>query len=194
MRPRIHLTNSSKNWRNKNNRCAASTIRKNVIRAALNRLGKWLIKSDTIDVVVAVVRIGVIVTILAMLGSCSAQYHLKRAIAKDPTIANDTVIRVDTSVVTESIRAVDTLVVTDTITREIVREGVTIKVKRIHDTIRVDVVCPPDTIRVVAEIPVERVIYKDNPPKRSLMDRIEMVVFMVVLISIAMMVRRFLKG
>ena len=163
IRPRIHSTNSSKNWRNKNNRCVASTTRKNVIRAGLKRLGEWLVKNDTIDVVVAMVRIGVIVTILAMLASCSATWHLKRAIAKDPTIANDTIIRVDTSVVTESIRAVDTLVVTDTITREIVREGVQIKVKRIHDTIRVDVVCPPDTIRVVANVPVERIIYEQKP-------------------------------
>lgn len=163
MRQKIRLTNSSKNWRNKNNRCVASTTPKNVIRAALKRLGEWLITNDAIDVVVAVVRIGVIVTILAMLASCSATWHLKRAIAKDPTIANDTIIRVDTSVVTESIRAVDTLVVTDTITREIVREGVQIKVKRIHDTIRVDVVCPPDTIRVVANVPVERIIYEQKP-------------------------------
>ena len=194
IRPRIHSTNSSKNWRNKNNRCAASTTPKNVIRAALNRFATWLTKSDTIDVVVAVVRIATIVTILAMLSSCSAQWHLKRAIAKDPTIANDTVIRIDTSVVTESIRAVDTLVVTDTIMREIVREGVQIKLQRIHDTIRVDVVCPPDTIRVVANVPVERIIYKEQPPKRSLMDRIGEILFMVVLISIALMVRRMFKG
>lgn len=163
MRQKIRLTNSSRNWHNKNNRCVASITLNNVIRAALKRLGEWLITNDAIDVVVAVVRIGVIVTILAMLASCSATWHLKRAIAKDPTIANDTIIRVDTSVVTESIRAVDTLVVTDTITREIVREGVQIKVKRIHDTIRVDVVCPPDTVRVVANVPVERIIYEQKP-------------------------------
>lgn len=153
-----------------------------------------MVSNDAIDVVVAVVRIATIVTILAMLSSCSATWHLKRAIAKDPTIANDTVIRIDTSVVTESIRAVDTLVVTDTIVREIVREGVKIKLQRIHDTIRVDVVCPPDTIRVVANVPVERIIYKEQPPKRSLMDRIGEILFMVVLISIALMVRQFLKG
>ena len=163
IRARIHSTNSSKNWRNKNNRCAASTTPKNVIRAALKRLGEWLITSDAIDVVVAVVRIATIVTILAMLSSCSATWHLKRAIAKDPTIVGDTVIRIDTSVVTESIRAVDTLVVTDTIMREIVREGVQIKLQRIHDTIRVDVVCPPDTIRVVANVPVERIVYEQKP-------------------------------
>ena len=96
------------------------------------------------------------------LSSCGAQWHLKRAIAKDPTILADAIVRVDTTVVTQSIRAVDTLVVRDTITREIVREGVRIKVKRVHDTIRVDVVCPPDTIRVVAEVPVEQVVIREK--------------------------------
>ena len=95
--------------------------------------------------------------------ACGASWHLKRAIAKDPTILADAIVRVDTTVVTQSIRAVDTLVVRDTITREIVREGVQIKVKRVHDTIRGDVVCPPDTIRVVAEVPVEQVVIREKP-------------------------------
>ena len=94
--------------------------------------------------------------------SCGASWHLKRAIAKDPTILADAIVRVNTTVVTQSISVADTLVVRDTITREIVREGVQIKVKRIHDTIRVDVVCPPDTIRVVAEVPVEQVVIRDK--------------------------------
>ena len=135
-----------------------------------------------------------IIAFAVALSSCSAQWHLKRAIAKDPTIANDTIIRIDTSVVTESIRAVDTLVVTDTIMREIVREGVQIKLQRIHDTIRVDVVCPPDTIRVVANVPVERIIYKEQPPKRSFLDRLGHILFLVLLIAIALMVRQFLKA
>ena len=105
---------------------------------------------------VRLVAIGLIVQ------SCGASWHLKRAIAKDPTILADAIVRVDTTIVTQSIRAVDTLVVRDTITREIVREGVQIKVKRVHDTIRVDVVCPPDTIRVVAEVPVEQVVIREK--------------------------------
>lgn len=94
--------------------------------------------------------------------SCGASWHLKRAIAKDPTILAQAVVRVDTTIVTNEIKVVDTLVVRDTITREIVREGVKIKVKRVHDTIRVDVVCPPDTVRVVAEVPVEQVVIREK--------------------------------
>jgi len=127
-----------------------------------------------------------------VLQSCGAQYHLKRAIAKDPTIAKDTIVKVDTTIVTNEINVVDTLIVSDTIVREIERDGVEIKIQRIHDTIRVDVVCPPDTIELLKEVKIPQVIYKEAPRKRSVFDHIEMIVFMVLLISIALMVRRFL--
>ena len=130
----------------------------------------------------------------SMMSSCGASWHLKRAIAKDPTIAKETIVRVDTTIVTNEIRVVDTLVVRDTITREIVRGGARVRIQRIHDTIRVDVVCPPDTIRVVAEVPIDRLIYKEKPPKRSLLDQLGMILFLILLISIALMVSRFLKG
>ena len=128
------------------------------------------------------------------ISSCSPQYHLKRAIAKDPTIAKDTIVRVDTTIVTTERRVVDTLVVRDTITREIKSNGARVRVQRLHDTIRVDVVCPPDTIRVVAEVPVDRIIYKTKAVKRSLLDQLGVILFLILLISIALMVSRFLKG
>ena len=126
--------------------------------------------------------------------SCGASWHLKRAIAKDPTIARDTIVRVDTTIVTTERRVVDTLVVRDTIVREIVRDGARVRIQRLHDTIRVDVVCPPDTIRVVAEVPVDRIIYKTKAVKRSLLDQVGVILFLILLITIAMMVSRFMKG
>ena len=135
----------------------------------------------------------VVVITASMMSSCGASWHLKRAIAKDPTIIADTIVRVDTTIVTAERRVVDTLVVRDTITREIVRGGARVTIQRIHDTIRVDVVCPPDTIRVVAEVPVERLIYKEQPPKRSLLDQVGIVLFLILLITIALMVSRFMR-
>jgi hypothetical protein len=130
----------------------------------------------------------------SMMSSCGASWHLKRAIAKDPTIAKDTIVRVDTTIVTNERRVVDTLVVRDTITREIKSNGARVRIQRLHDTIRVDVVCPPDTIRVVAEVPVDRIIYKTKAVKRSLLDQLGVILFLILLISIALMVSRFLKG
>jgi len=129
----------------------------------------------------------------SMMSSCGASWHLKRALAKDPTIARDTIVRVDTTIVTAERRVVDTLVVRDTIAREIKSNGARVTIQRIHDTIRVDVVCPPDTIRVVAEVPIERLIYKEQPPKRSLLDQLGMILFLILLISIALMVSRFMR-
>ena len=123
--------------------------------------------------------------------SCGASWHLKRAIAKDPTILADAIVRVDTTVVTQSIRAVDTLVVRDTITREIVREGVQIKVKRVHDTIRVDVVCPPDTIRVVAEVPVEQVVIREKA--MPLYRRVITMLYLILAILILAWIYRLTK-
>ena len=129
----------------------------------------------------------------SMMSSCGASWHLKRALAKDPTIAKDTIVRVDTTIVTNEIRVVDTLVVRDTITREIVRGGAVVKIKRIHDTIRVDVVCPSDTIRITTEIPVDRLIYKEQPPKRSLLDQLGVILFLILLITIALLIGRFIR-
>ena len=103
-----------------------------------------------------------LVGLALLVQSCGASWHLRRAIAKDPTILADAIVRVDTTILRDEIKVVDTLVVHDTITREIVRDGVQIKVKRVHDTIRLDVVCPPDTIRVVAEVPVEQVVIQEK--------------------------------
>ena len=128
-----------------------------------------------------------------MLTSCNAQYHLKRAVAKDPTILMDTIVRVDTTIVTDEVNVVDTLIVRDTIVREIEREGVKIKIQRLHDTIRVDVVCPPDTIELFTEVEVPQFIYKEAQRKRSVFDHIEMIVFMLLLIAIALMVRKFME-
>ncbi len=130
----------------------------------------------------------------SMTMSCGASWHLKRAIAKDPTIARDTIVRVDTTIVTNERRVVDTLVVRDTITREIKSNGARVRIQRLHDTIRVDVVCPPDTIRITKSIPVDRIIYKTKAVKRSLLDQVVVILFLILLITIALMVSRFLKG
>ena len=92
-------------------------------------------------------KLGAVVTAL-MLTSCGASWHLKRAIAKDPTIMNDTIVKVDTTFVTDEIRLTDTLVVRDTIVREIKKDNAVVRVQKIHYTIRIDVIFPPDTIRI----------------------------------------------
>jgi len=134
--------------------------------------------------VMAVVRVILLILAFSMLSGCSSQWHLKRAIAKDPKIISDTIVRIDTTIVTASRTLVDTLVIRDTIVREIVRDGVKIRLQVIHDTVRFDVECPPDTIRVVRNIPVERLIYKEKKGEGLIVRLTRLIGIMVLLASI----------
>jgi len=94
----------------------------------------------------------------SMLVSCGAQWHLKRAIAKDPELAKDKVIRVDTTVITEKVSVSDTIRIKEVDTVQIIKNGVVIDIQRSYDTIMVDVECPPDTIRITQEVEVPQYI------------------------------------
>jgi len=88
------------------------------------------------------------------LSSCSANWHLRKAIAKDPSILQPKeVVLIDTVVVTSSLR-VDTLAYfrTDTITIE--KERLRVQIKRIHDTLRITAECQSDTVRIFKEVEV----------------------------------------
>ena len=137
-------------------------------------------------------KLGAVVILLTQSG-CSASWHLKRAIAKDPEIMRDTIVRVDTTIVTNERRVVDTLVITDTIVREIESNGARVRLQRIHDTIHVDVVCPPDTIRVTAEIPIERIIYKEAPAEKGVWFQIKAVMALLFAIVVASIIGRLMK-
>ena len=90
----------------------------------------------------------------SLLSGCSANWHLKRAIAKDPSILQPKeLVLIDTVVITPSLR-VDTLAYfrTDTITIE--KERLTVQIKRIHDTLRISAECQSDTVRIFKEVEV----------------------------------------
>ena len=87
------------------------------------------------------------------LTGCSANWHLKKAIAKDPTILTQGVV-VET--VTDTIEVivpelrVDTLHTwsADTVTTYVDRVRIRTKVDTVQRTVYVDVVCPADTVYV----------------------------------------------
>lgn len=169
------------NWKTRINPCAISTTRKIAILVGRN---KWHISNESLTLMGAIVRVGIIIALLFSLTSCGAQWHLKRAIAKDPTIINDTIVRIDTTIVTNEKTIVDTLVITDTITHTIERDGVVVKIQRIHDTIMVDATCPPDTITINEMIPVERIVYKQNDSANKWMSFVYAIITILVLVFV----------
>jgi len=107
-------------------------------------------------------RGAVLIGLLFLLQGCGAKWYLNRAIAKDPTILDSVVLKVDTLIITQKEEVRDTLILQkiDTITLE--RNGIRIDLRRVYDTIEVDVQCPSDTIRISKEIRVPQVVYQEK--------------------------------
>ena len=96
------------------------------------------------------------------LSSCSTQWHLKKAIKKDPTIlVQDTVIVTDT-VVTEKTAVLDTVTISNTDTVEIVKNNFRVKIMRISDTLIIDGGCDADTIVRTVSVPFEKIVYHER--------------------------------
>lgn len=99
---------------------------------------------------------------LLLLSSCSANWHLRRAIKKDPSILIKDTVTVRDTLVSETI-STDTLIVSkpnDTITIE--KERLRIKILRSFDTLRVEGTCIGDTIYFEKKITVEKIVYKSK--------------------------------
>lgn len=110
----------------------------------------------------AVVRAVLIVGLLFLTQGCGAKYHLKRAIAKDPTILDSVAVRVDTTIITENKLIQDTLVLKQYDTIEIQRNGVRVQLKRLYDTLHIEAECLPDTIRIEKVVNVPQVVYQER--------------------------------
>ena len=103
------------------------------------------------------IRVAVMIVTALMIESCGASWHLKRAIAKDPTIVQTQAVRMDTTIITPERIVRDTIVTTAVDTIELVRDRVLIQLVRRFDTIAVNVECPSDTIRVVQTKVIETI-------------------------------------
>ena len=97
-----------------------------------------------------------------LLSGCSAEYHLKKAVKKDPSILKkDTVIVHDTTVLpsvvlrdTVRLKEIDTLVLT--------KEKLNLKIVRVKDTFQIDAECKGDTIIKTIQVPIEIVSYVEK--------------------------------
>ena len=100
--------------------------------------------------------------VVTTLPACSARWHLRKAIAKDPSILLEQVVKVDTIVVTQLDAVHDTFVTSKVDTITIEKERLRLKIMRSYDTIEVDAACLPDTIRITKEVRVPQVLYKED--------------------------------
>ena len=103
------------------------------------------------------------IIILVMSTGCSSQWHLKKAIQKNPAMAQTSTHTIDTLFVRDSVSITDTFTTKtiDTITIE--KDGVKTIVYRNHDVIRIKTIVKADTIRYTKTIQLPPTIqYKER--------------------------------
>jgi len=110
-------------------------------------------------------RCGAGLIIIALLSSCSATWHLNRAIKKDPSImAKDTLVVKDT-VVLPPVAITDTVTTKlhDTIVVE--KDRLKVRIVKRQDTLIIEGKCDSDTIIRTIEVPYEKIVYveKEKP-------------------------------
>ena len=105
---------------------------------------------------------------ILLLTSCSASWHLKRAIKKDPSLllSRDTVLVHDTQLVTKERMLTDSFFTTcyDTVVMQ--DSFVYTRVIRRDNVVKVYTKCKSDTIRITTKIPYKlpaTVSYKNDP-------------------------------
>jgi hypothetical protein len=98
------------------------------------------------------VKGGKLLTLIILLTGCSAQWHLKKAIKKNPAMEQISVYGIDTMFVRDSVTITDTFTTKTIDTLTIEKDGVKTIVYRNHDVIRVQTIVKADTIRYTKTI------------------------------------------
>mgnify|MGYP000049740181 CR=1 FL=1 len=124
-----------------------------------------------------------------ILSGCSAEWHLTRAIKKNPELLKSRTMTVTDTVVTDPIVVRDTVTTSKVDTIEIVKDKFRVKIMRNYDTLIIDGGCDSDTI--------VRTVYVDAPyvmGSESGLQRVQRYTFWgllsLLLISIAILVIR----
>jgi hypothetical protein len=104
-------------------------------------------------------------------------------VKKDASIVKDTIVRLDTTILTQEKVLVDTLVIHDTIVQQIKRDGVVVRLQKIHDTIIVDAICESDTIEIAKEVEVIRYIKEE---KTSIFDKMNVLIRSLIALIITL--------
>jgi len=125
-----------------------------------------------------------------MLTSCGAQYHLKRAIAKDPSIVQKEAIKLDTVIITEIKTVRDSVVIKGDTSMVFVNKGVRTQIKVVRDTFMIQTTCPPDTIHIEKEIYVPKVVYQE---KTTTFDLVKLILVILTIISLIAFFRKLYK-
>jgi hypothetical protein len=100
--------------------------------------------------------------VILILSGCSAEWHLSKAVYKNPSILKQKTMIVTDTVVTDPIVVRDTVTTSQVDTVEIVKDKFRVKIMRSYDTLIIDGGCDSDTIVRTVRVEVPVVEYKER--------------------------------
>ena len=84
--------------------------------------------------------------VILILSGCSAEWHLSKAVKKNPQLLKPTTINVTDTIVLPSVELRDTVRLKEVDTITLVKDRFRVKIMRSHDTLVIDGGCDSDTI------------------------------------------------
>ncbi len=142
--------------------------------------------NQNFDLVKILLAIALAALLAISFAGCSAKWHIKRAIKKDPTILQADTVTVRDTVFIAEIRHDTAFLMRDSIDTFIVeKERLHVKILRFRDTLKVAAKCEADTVVRVVKVPYKKIIYK-----RTLLDRIRSpVIWLLVFLALLFLFR-----
>ena len=125
--------------------------------------------------------------LVSSLMSCSAQWHLKKAVQKDPLILEKDTLVVTDTVVSLPVAITDTVTLKQHDTIVIQKDRLKVQLVKVNDTITINAACDSDTIISVVEIPYEKIIYVEQ---KTIWQKIQGLVFYFGLALLALYIVR----
>ena len=122
-----------------------------------------------------------------LLIGCSPEWHIQKAIRKNPELLKQTTMIVTDTVVTDPIVVKDTVIISQVDTVEIVKDKFRVKIMRSYDTLIIDGGCDADTIIRTVSIEVPVVEYREND---AFFDKIYETSFYILIIGITVLTIR----
>jgi hypothetical protein len=118
--------------------------------------------------------------LLSSLMSCSAQWHLKKAVQKDPLILEKDTLVVTTTVVSPPVAITDTVTLKQHDTIVIQKDRLKVQLVKVNDTITINAECASDTIVTTIEVPYEKIVYVKE---KTLWQKIQGLVLLFALVA-----------
>lgn len=127
-------------------------------------------------------------TSILLLTGCSADWHLRKALKKNPSLLTESVVTVHDTIVVPPVFVRDTVVARSGDTVVVEKDRFHVKIVRVNDQLMIEGGCKTDTIFRTVEVPIKQVVYKE---KNSFFDLLTKYVFFVFLLLLLLRVLGF---